>query len=101
MGQVTAIGQIETHNSSMWFNQSGINSEVGWRAGIRLYIDAPFFGVQVEHFEQTLLAQQFHFVDYFVATVESSAWIAFGIFVGQAATKSLNIRINGPDSSVQ
>lgn len=98
----------------MWLTDSRVDGEVGWWAWIRLNIHTPFFRIQSIRFQCAFLAQQFDFIDEFVATIVSAkrtanviscisekvnvrnqifclpfAWITFRVLVVQTWTQTL------------
>jgi hypothetical protein len=54
--QMTAMRQIETHETIMWSHQGLVNLQVGWAAAQALHVDAPLLGVNVEGLKGSLLA---------------------------------------------
>ena len=46
MGQVTTIGQIQAHNSTVWTDDASENGEISRWSGIGLNIAAPFVFVE-------------------------------------------------------
>lgn len=46
-----------------------------------LYVDTPFFWIQSEGLERSLLAKDLNFIDVFIAPIIPSPRIAFGILI--------------------
>ena len=46
--QVTAIGQVQTHDAAMGTNHAGVNSKIGGGTGVRLNVHAPLLWVESE-----------------------------------------------------
>ena len=53
----------------------------GGDLGLTLDIDSPFFRIEAECFEGSLLTEAFSFVDVRVSAVVAGAGIAFGVFI--------------------
>ena len=49
------VGQIQAHETVVRLQESGVDGEVGRRAGVRLHVDAPLRRVQVESLQRPLL----------------------------------------------
>lgn len=49
MGEMAAVGQVQSHNSAVGLDDGRVDGEVGRRAGQRLHIHSPLLGIQSEH----------------------------------------------------
>jgi hypothetical protein len=61
--------QVERHHAFMRQQRRGVNLEVCGGSRVRLDVDAPFLGVQLEGLQSTLLAQTLSGVDELIAAV--------------------------------
>ena len=90
VGQVTARGEVEAHDTIVRAEQGGVDGEVGGRAGVGLDIDAPLLGVEAVRLEGALLAKGLDLIDDLVTAVVTSAGKALGVFVGQSRAEALH-----------
>ena len=86
---LSAVREVEAHESVVRMQESQIDGDVRWRAGERLHVDAPFLGVQMERFECSLLAQALVLVDELVSAVISCARVALGVLVGETRAEAV------------
>ena len=91
MGEMAAVGQVQSHNSAVGLDDGRVDGEVSRRAGQRLHIHSPLLGIQSEHLnyfffyflggfchlEGSLLTQQLHLVNEFVSAVISEDFIEY------------------------
>jgi hypothetical protein len=87
--QVTAVRQIQTHETLMRLHESLVDLQVGRAAGQSLHVDAPFGVVEVEDLQGTGLAGQLDGVDVLVAAVVAGAGVALGVFVGHGRAQGV------------
>lgn len=89
MTQMTTVRKIKTHQTLMRLHESLVDLQIGRAARETLHIDPPFIGIEIESFEGTSLAGQFHGVNVLVATVVTSARVTLGILVGHGRTERI------------
>lgn len=89
MAQVTAVGQVKTHQSIMRLHDGLVDLEVCRTATQALDIDAPFLGIEVEGLESASLAGQLDGINVLVSTVVSGAGVALRVFVGHGRSQSI------------
>ena len=88
--QVTARGQVQTHDAAAGTQKTRVHSEVGRRAGVGLHVHAPLLGVQVVRGQSALLAQLLDLVDELVTAVVTVVGVTLGVLVGEAGAKALH-----------
>jgi hypothetical protein len=49
------VGEIQAHQAVVRLQERGVDGKVGRRPGVRLHIDAPFRGIQMESLQRPLL----------------------------------------------
>lgn len=81
MAQMSAVGQIKTHQPFMWPHDGLVDLQVRRAAAQALDINAPLLSIQAERLEGALLAEQLDGIDVLVATVVSSTWVALRVLV--------------------
>ena len=86
VGQVTAVGQIESQNGVANIQRSQVNGLVS--LGTRVGLHVGVFGT--EEFFGAVARDVFDHVDVLTTTVIATAGIAFCVFVGQHATGSFH-----------
>lgn len=82
MGQVTTVGQVETHETAVGRHDGLVDLQVGRAATEALDVDSPLLVVEVEGIESTALAEQLDLVNVLVATIVTSTGVALGVLVG-------------------
>lgn len=71
-----------THDPAMGSDKSCVDSKVSWRARVRLDINTPIVWAQTKCCQTSLLAQQFHLINEFIATiVPVKKWIIMNIYL--------------------
>lgn len=70
---MSTIGQIQAHNTIMGTQYARIGSQIGRRARIRLYVDAPIVCIQIKQRQSTALSQAFNLVNELIATIVTAA----------------------------
>lgn len=90
VGQVTTVGQTETHDPVLRVDQGGERGKVGGGSRVRLDVDTPELGVEVEGLEGTLSAQVLEDVDVLVSSVVSGAGETFRVLVGEHRSVGLH-----------
>lgn len=90
MGQVTTIGETETHDSVLRVNERSKGSKVGSRSRVGLDVDTPDLGVQVESLQGTLSAQVFEDVNVLVSSIVSGTRKTLGVLVGEHGAVGLH-----------
>ncbi|MNP14693.1 hypothetical protein D3C76_1070270 [compost metagenome] len=91
MGQVAAVGQAHAQDGVTGLQQGQVDRAVGGRARVRLDVGE----IGTEQLLGALDGQRFDFVDVLAAAVVALAWVAFGVFVGQAAALGLHDALAG------
>lgn len=89
MTQMPARRQVEPQNPIFGQQQRRVNGEVGRGAGVRLHIDTPPLGIQVEGFQGPLAAEQLDLVDELVAAVVAGAGHPLRVLVGEVAAEGV------------
>ena len=89
MGQVTTVGEVKTHETSVRRHDGLVNLQVGRATGQALDVDTPLLGVNVEGVQSTSLAEQLNLVDVLVATVVASAGVTLGVLVGHGGAEGI------------
>ena len=89
MGQVTAVGQVKTHQPLVGPHDGLVDLEVGGAAGQGLDVDTPLSGVEAKGLESALLASELNLVNVLVAAVVAGAGVALGVLVGHGGTESI------------
>ena len=56
--EVPAVGQVQTHDAIVRFEQPGVDLEVRGRARQRLHVDAPLLRVEMKRRERALLTER-------------------------------------------
>ena len=92
VGQVTTVGEGESHKTAAWGDERRQDGEIGRGAREGLDVDGPVSGVETESLKCALLTQPLNLVDVLVAAIISFAGLAFGILVAEAATHALHHR---------
>lgn len=92
MTQMTSIGQLQTHDSSMRTNQSSVDGKVGGGTTQGLHIYSPVRILDSKHFQRSLLTEKFHLINVFIAGVVSGSGVPFRVLVGQARAKGIRDR---------
>ena len=88
--QMTAGGQVQTHDTAAGTQQTRVHGQVGRRAGVGLHVHAPLLRVQMVSLEGTGLAQLLDLVDELVTTVVAVMRVTLGVLVGEARTEALH-----------
>ena len=81
MGQVTAVGQVKTHQPLVGPHDGLVDLEVGGAAGQGLDVDTPLSGVEAKGLESALLASELNLVNVLVAAVVAGAGVAFRVLI--------------------
>lgn len=89
VGQVTAVGKVETHETTTRSHECLVDLKVGGRATESLDIDTPLGIVEVEGLEGTLLAEKLDSVDVLVATVVAGTGETLGVLVAHGRAESV------------
>lgn len=63
------IGQVQPHDSVMGLQEGRVGGQISRRARVRLHIDSPLRGIQVEGLQGPALTQQLNFIHYLCASV--------------------------------
>ncbi len=69
MREVSAVGEVQSHDAPVRLQQAGVHGQVGGGAAVGLHVDSPLLRVQPEDVEAPALAQPLHAVDVLVAAV--------------------------------
>mmetsp|Transcript_109442 Transcript_109442/g.274134 ORF Transcript_109442/g.274134 Transcript_109442/m.274134 type:complete len:517 (+) Transcript_109442:95-1645(+) len=83
MREVAPAGQVQAHDTRVWWQQASVDGEVCRAAGIWLYVDSPLLLVDAERVQSPLLAQVLHLVDDLIAAIIACSRLTLGILVGQ------------------
>ena len=62
-------------------------------ARVRLNVDSPFLGAQVEGFQGAVFAEELDAVSVGVAAIVPCSWLALRVFVCEAGPQCLNHRL--------
>ena len=81
VGQVAAVGQAHAQDGVTGIDQRQVHRAVGGRTGVWLHVGV----ISAEQLFGALDGQGFNLVHMLAAAVVALAWVAFGVFVGQAA----------------
>mmetsp|Transcript_39176 Transcript_39176/g.94131 ORF Transcript_39176/g.94131 Transcript_39176/m.94131 type:complete len:240 (+) Transcript_39176:1251-1970(+) len=95
--QMSAVGQVQRHDSVVHVQQTCVRREVGRGSRQHLHIDAPLRRVQRKRVQSALLAQSLRLVNVFVAAIVPAPRVPLGVFVGHHAAHSLQ---NAPGCEV-
>lgn len=90
MGQVATVGKSETHDSVLRVDERSESGKVGGGTRVRLDVDTPNLGVQVESLESSVSAEVLEDVNVLVTTVVSGTGETFRVFVGQHRSVGLH-----------
>ncbi len=90
VGEVTARGEIETHDAVVGLEETSVDLEVGGRSGVGLDVHTPLGGIQTKGLERARNAEVLNHVDVLVATIVTLAGVALGVLVREAGAKSLS-----------
>lgn len=90
VGQVTAMGQIKTHEASVRRHDSLVNLEVGRGTRESLDVDTPLCSIKAKGLESTVLAKSLDTVDVLVTTVVTGTRVTLRILVAHRRANSLN-----------
>ncbi len=80
VGHVTAVKEFEAHERVTRLEESVHDGHVGWAARVRLHIGP----VSTKECLGAVAGEVLNIVNIFAAAVVAHAWVAFGIFVGEA-----------------
>lgn len=86
VSQVTTVRETQTHDSILRVDQGGESGKVGGRTRVRLDVDTPDLGVEVECLQGSFSAQVLQDVNVFVTTVVSCTGKTFRVLVGEHGT---------------
>jgi hypothetical protein len=87
--QVSAVREIQSHQSVMWSHQCLVDLQIGRAAAQALHVDPPPLRIQAERFECTGLTGQLDGIDVLIPSIVSSARIAFGVFIGHGRAQRI------------
>ena len=79
--QVTAVRQVQTHDSVPWVQQRRVHLEVRRRTRQGLHVHSPLVWVQMKRLQRSLLAQTLRHIDPFVPAVISRPRVPFRILI--------------------
>ena len=85
VGEVAAVGEVETEDSVAGLQDRGIGGSVGLGAGVRLNVDV----VATEDLLGAIPGEVLNDVGVLTAAIVATAGVAFGIFVGEDGTGRL------------
>ena len=83
MSQVTSVGKTKTHDPVLRVDQGSERGKVGSGSRVRLNVDSPDLGVEVERLEGSLSAQVLEDIDVLVTSVVSGTGKTLGVLVGK------------------
>ena len=95
MGEVPTGGQVKAHDAVVGLKEAGVDSEVGWGAGVRLNVHTPFLRVEAVSLEGPLLAENLDLVHDIVTAVVAGSGKTLGVLVGKCGTKAVNDSLGG------
>ena len=79
--QVTAVRQVQTHDSVPWVQQRRVHLKVRRRTRQGLNVHSPLVWVQMKRLQRSLLAQTLRHIDPFVPSVISRPRVPFRILI--------------------
>mmetsp|Transcript_12950 Transcript_12950/g.27501 ORF Transcript_12950/g.27501 Transcript_12950/m.27501 type:complete len:464 (+) Transcript_12950:200-1591(+) len=88
--QVSARGEVKSHDTVVRAEECGVHGKVGGRSGVGLDVDAPFLGIQAVCLEGTLLAELLDLIHDFITSVVSGVGKALGVFVGEGRSEAIH-----------
>ena len=97
VAQVSAVGQIETHEPIVWPHDGLVSLQVCWATAQALYVDTPLLRIQAESLESTLLAEELDGIDVLVATVVAGTGVTLRVLVGHGRAERIE---NGAGGNV-
>jgi hypothetical protein len=89
VAQMSAVGQVETHEPIVRPHDGLVYLQVGWATAQALYVDTPLLRVQTKRLQSALLAQQLNRVDVLIAAIVAGTGVALGVLVGHGRTESI------------
>mmetsp|Transcript_58697 Transcript_58697/g.139771 ORF Transcript_58697/g.139771 Transcript_58697/m.139771 type:complete len:372 (-) Transcript_58697:293-1408(-) len=90
VGEVTAAGQVQAHDTCVRRQQGRVHRKVGRATGVGLHVHAPLLLIQAERLQRTLLAKVLHLVNNLIATVIAGSRLALRVLVGQSGAQALH-----------
>lgn len=81
VSEVSTAREVESHDAVVGIQKRGIDGKIRRRAGVRLYVDTPFFRVQAIRSKSALLAHDLHLVDDLISTIVARTRVTFRILV--------------------
>lgn len=90
VGQMSTVGETETHDPILRVDQGGKGGKVGGGSRVGLDVDTPDLGVEVERLQSALSAQVLENVNVLVSSVVSSARETLGVLVGEHRSVGLH-----------
>mmetsp|Transcript_28530 Transcript_28530/g.83979 ORF Transcript_28530/g.83979 Transcript_28530/m.83979 type:complete len:391 (-) Transcript_28530:12-1184(-) len=90
VGEMSATGEVESHDAIVRTEEAGVHRKVGRRAGVGLDVHAPLFRVESVGLEGSFLTERLNLIDHLVSSVVSSVGETLGVLVGQGRSEALH-----------
>lgn len=95
MSQMTTGRKVQPHNPIVGLKNSSVGCEISRRTGVRLDINTPFGGIEMESLKSAGTAEVFDLVNKLIATVVTVTGHALRVLVCKRTAKGLNYSERG------